>query len=66
MKAICTRNGDFRGLVKDQETYERLKAGEVDWKPHVKEKLNEVIIPYKLFEYLMELDKETSNERTKT
>lgn len=66
MKAICKTSGAFRGIIADEAMYEKVKAGERDWKPHIKEKLDEVIIPYKLFEYLMELDKETSNERTKT
>lgn len=58
MKAICTgRGGKFEGLIQSVEQYNRLKNGEVDWKPHVKNNLESVTIPYELFTYFMELDK---------
>ena len=58
MKAICIgRGGKFEGLIRSVEQYNRLKNGEVDWKPHVKNNLESITIPYELFTYFMELDK---------
>lgn len=58
MKAICIgRGGKFEGLIQSVEQYNRLKNGEVDWKPHVKNNLESITIPYELFTYFMELDK---------
>lgn len=58
MKAHCVgRGGKFEGLIQSVEQYNRLKNGEVDWKPHVKNNLESITIPYELFTYFMELDK---------
>lgn len=58
MKAICIgHGGKFEGLIQSVEQYNRLKNGEVDWKPHVKNNLESITIPYELFTYFMELDK---------
>lgn len=58
MKALCIgRGGKFEGLIQSVEQYNRLKNGEIDWKPHVKNNLESVTIPYELFTYFMELDK---------
>lgn len=58
MKALCIgRGGKFEGLIQSVEQYNRLKNGEIDWKPHVKNNLESVTIPYELFSYFMELDK---------
>lgn len=58
MKALCIKDGSFRGIIENMRAYEELKSGEKEWKPHVKEHMKTVIIPYELFEYFMALDKE--------
>lgn len=58
MKAHCIEySGKFEGLIQSVEQYNRLKNSEVDWKPHVKNNLERITIPYELFTYFMELDK---------
>lgn len=58
MKAHCIEySGKFEGRINNIEQYNRLKNGEVDWKPHVKNNLESITIPYELFTYFMELDK---------
>lgn len=58
MKALCVgHGGKFEGLIQSVEQYNRLKNGEVNWKPHVKNNLESITIPYELFAYFMELDK---------
>lgn len=47
----------FTGQIYDEETYERVKAGELDWKPTVKAKMTHMVIPTEVFYRLMELDK---------
>lgn len=56
LKAICKKRDEYKGLIPDINTYEKLKKGECDWKPNVKSKLKTVEIPYDLFEYLMKVD----------
>jgi hypothetical protein len=56
MKVHCKSDGRFKGLVPDIATYEKLKRGEVDWKPNTKAALKTVEIPFELFTRLMELD----------
>ena len=58
MKSICEKDGTHRGIIADLKTYERVKNGKADWKDHIKPKLKSVIIPFELFERLMNLDKE--------
>ena len=58
MKAHCNNNGSFKGKIPDIETYEKLKVGQVFWKPHIRQKLDTIEIPFEHFEYLMNLDKE--------
>ena len=62
MKAHCTVQGEFLGMIKDNDQYEGLKAGVLDWKPHVKEKMTSVTIPFDLFLRLMALDTPVKNE----
>ena len=57
MKAHCIENGAFRGIIENDEVYEKLKNGETDWKDNVKDKIDQVTIPRSLFERLMKLDK---------
>ena len=57
LKTICSYNGLFTGSIPNIETYEELKNGKRDWKPHIKPKLEAVTIPYELFVRLMNLDK---------
>lgn len=58
MKAHCIEySGKFEGRIANIEQYNRLKNGEVDWKPHVKNNLERITIPYELFAYFMEIDK---------
>lgn len=58
MKAHCIEySGKFEGRINNIEQYNRLKNGEIDWKPHVKNNLERITIPYELFTYFMELDK---------
>lgn len=58
LKTHCEREGRFTGLITDRDIYEKVRNGENDWKDHVKNKMKYVKIPYELFLYLMELDKE--------
>lgn len=56
VKAIHDRSG-FVGQIRDEQEYEGLKSGSLDWKPHVKAKMGCIQIPVDLFYRLMELDK---------
>lgn len=56
MKAHRHHDG-WRGLIPSLDIYEEVKNGTKDWKPHVKNEMKEVIIPYELFVRLMALDK---------
>lgn len=56
VKAIHDRSG-FVGQITDEAAYEGVKAGTLDWKPHVKAKMESIQIPVDLFYRLMELDK---------
>lgn len=58
MKAACRYDGNYRGIIEDTETFERFQKGELEWKENVKSKIATVEIPYSLFEYFAELDKE--------
>lgn len=56
VKAIHDRSG-FVGQIADEETYDGVKSGKLDWKPHVKAHMKSVQIPMDLFYRLMELDR---------
>ena len=58
MRAICTNNRKYKGVIENIETYEGIRDGKIDFNPNIKSKMTEVIIPYDLFIRLMELDKE--------
>ena len=58
LKTHCEMEGVFLGLIPDRDIYEKVKNGENDWKDHVKRHMKYVKIPYELFLYLMEIDKE--------
>lgn len=45
------------GHIDDEVTYEKVKHGVTDWKPHIKAKLTHVLIPIAVFNRLIELDK---------
>lgn len=47
----------FVGTIPDNETYQEVKNGNKDWKPHIKSRMTHILIPYELFCRLMELDK---------
>lgn len=64
-KVKAMHNGyDFTGQIYDEETYERVKAGELDWRPAVKAKMTHMVIPAEVFYRLMELDKVTGGKPT--
>ena len=46
------------GHLDDEVTYEKLKLGVVDWKPHIKAGLTHIQIPIAVFNRLIELDKQ--------
>lgn len=52
--------GGFIGLIPDEETYEKLKAGEVDWKAGNKARMKEIRLPVELFYRLMIMDTDES------
>lgn len=56
VKAVHDRTG-FIGQITDEAAYDGVKAGTLDWKPHVKAKMECIQIPVSLFYRLMELDK---------
>lgn len=57
-KVKAMHNGyGFTGQIYDEETYERVKDGELDWKPTVKAKMTHMVVPAEVFYRLMELDK---------
>jgi len=62
ISAIHDRNG-FVGLIETPDQYIGLKAGTLDWKPHVKASMEKVIIPKPLFDRLLALDKEQDERR---
>lgn len=45
------------GHIEDEVTYEKVRNGIADWKPHVKAKLTHIRIPIAVFNRLIELDK---------
>ncbi len=52
--------GGWVGVIPDEETYEKLKAGEVDWKAEHKPRMKEIKIPTELFFRLMVMDNDDS------
>lgn len=56
LKAIYARSNGFVGSIPDEETYTKLKNGEIDWKEHVKNQMVAVVIPKEVFYRLMALD----------
>lgn len=57
-KVKARHNGyGFTGQIYDEETYERVRDGEADWKPAVKAKITHMLIPAEVFYRLMELDR---------
>lgn len=57
LKAIHSgRSKGWAGLISDEETYKNLKNNEIDWKEHIKDKIETIIIPKDLFYRLMVLD----------
>ena len=45
------------GHIDDEVTYEKVRHGVADWKPHIKAKLTHIQIPIAVFNRLIELDK---------
>ena len=45
------------GHIDDEVTYEKVRHGTADWKPHIKAKLTHIQIPIAVFNRLIELDK---------
>lgn len=45
------------GYIDNEETYEKVKRGEADWKPHIKARHTHIQIPVAVFNRLIELDK---------
>lgn len=58
--AIHERDRGFIGVIEDEAVYEGVKAGVLNWKPHIKAKLESIQIPAALFYRLMELDRSRS------
>ena len=60
MKAITAKhNGKgFTGHIEDEDTYNKVKDGELTWKPHIKKQITHYRIPAAVFERLMQLDRE--------
>ena len=57
LKAIHSgRSKVWAGLISDEEMYKKLKNNETDWKEHIKDKIETIIIPKDLFYRLMALD----------
>ena len=54
----------FIGQITDEAAYEGVKAGTLDWKPHVKAKMESIQIPVSLFYRLMELDKRSTGSES--
>lgn len=44
------------GHIEDEVTYEKVRNGVADWKPHIKAKLTHIKIPIAVFNRLIELD----------
>lgn len=44
------------GHIEDEVTYEKVRLGVADWKPHIKAKLTHIRIPIAVFNRLMKLD----------
>lgn len=63
VKAVHDRTG-FIGQITDEAAYEGVKAGTLDWKPHVKAKMESIQIPVSLFYRLMELDKSSTGSES--
>lgn len=57
MKAHRTDRG-FTGLITDHDCFNEYVDGKRDWKPHTKAAMNQVLIPFDIFEYLVELHRE--------
>lgn len=64
MKAICKSSGYYKGLIKDEKMLDEYLDGKIDWKPHVKRKMESVEIPFTAFEYFVELHKEELARQT--
>lgn len=45
------------GHIQDEVTYEKVRLGVADWKPHIKARLTHITIPIAVFNRLIELDK---------
>lgn len=65
MKAIrATNNGKgFTGHMVDEDMYEKVKHGELAWKPHIKECITHYAVPAEVFERLLKLDLEQGSWR---
>lgn len=46
------------GHINDEATYNKVRDGIADWKPHIKSKLTHVEIPMTVFNRLVELDRQ--------
>lgn len=55
--AIHERGCGFIGRVENEEIYEGVKAGALDWKSHIKPRLEYIQIPTSLFYRLMEMER---------
>lgn len=64
VKAIHDRSG-FIGQITDEAAYEGVKSGALDWKPHIKAKMDSVQIPVDLFYRLMELDRSSTGSENR-
>ncbi|MBR5862179.1 MAG: hypothetical protein IKZ08_02515 [Bacteroidales bacterium] len=53
--------GGWIGIIPDEDTYQKLKAGEVAWKESQLRRMSDVKIPADLFFRLMAMDTETSS-----
>lgn len=61
IKVTCKYDGTFVGYIADEETYDKVKNGVVDWKEHVKPSITEYKIPAAVFKRLLELDRQLNS-----
>ena len=59
---IYNTNGDFRGYVKDKETWNALKAGAISWNERQRRELTHYTIPAEVYWDLFEKDRRNGFE----
>ena len=62
LKATYDVRKCFTGHMEDEEMYNKVRDGELDWKPHVKAEITHYRVPAAVFERLLELDRKQQEE----